>query len=35
MELDMNILVCDDDFSIANSIVKYIKNKFKHEVFFL
>ena len=29
----MNILVCDDDFSIANSIAKYIKNKFKHEVF--
>lgn len=28
----MNILVCDDDFSIANSIAKYIKNKFKHEV---
>ena len=32
-ELNMNILVCDDDFSIANSIAKYIKNKFKHEVF--
>lgn len=29
----MNILVCDDDLSIANSIAKYIKNKFKHEVF--
>ena len=29
----MNILVCDDDFSIANSIAEYIKNKFKHEVF--
>lgn len=29
----MDILVCDDDFSIANSIAKYIKNKFKHEVF--
>ena len=26
-------MVCDDDFSIANSIAKYIKNKFKHEVF--
>lgn len=29
----MNILVCDDDLSIANSIAEYIKNKFKHEVF--
>ena len=29
----MNILVCDDNLSIANSIAKYIKNKFKHEVF--
>ena len=29
----MNILVCDEDFSIANSIAEYIKNKFKHEVF--
>lgn len=29
----MNILVCDDDLSIANSIAEYIKNKFSHEVF--
>lgn len=29
----MNILVCDDDLSIANSIAEYIKNKFKHKVF--
>lgn len=30
----MNILVCDDDLSIANSIAKYIKNKFNLETIF-